>query len=61
MLVIKSGKDNHDFGKHLTCKGHGLGKKVGGCGAILLVKPGDVESFTDCDGDSGGRRGKTDR
>jgi hypothetical protein len=51
MLVIKSGKENHNFGKHLTCKGHGLGKKIGGCGAILLVKPGDIDVTTDCEGD----------
>lgn len=43
MKVITSGKDS-DFGKELTCEGYGLGKKVGGCGAVLLVKPCDIES-----------------
>lgn len=52
MKVIKSGKDNHDFGKELTCKGYGLGPKVGGCGAVLLVKPCDIAVHTDHDGDS---------
>lgn len=51
MTIIKSGKDNHAFGKALTCTGHGLGKKIGGCGAILLVKPCDIEVTTDGEGD----------
>lgn len=44
MKVIKSGKDNESFGKELTCKGYGVGKGSAGCGAVLLVKPADVES-----------------
>ena len=28
------------------------GKKVGGCGAVLLVKPGDVETHVDSEGDN---------
>ena len=52
MKVLKSGKDNDSFGKEFVCKGHGLGKKVGGCGAVLLVKPGDVETHVDSEGDN---------
>ena len=52
MTIIKSGKDNLSFGKEMTCKGHGLGKKIGGCGAILLVKPCDIDKTTDGEGDT---------
>ncbi|HSD12314.1 MAG TPA: hypothetical protein VLC10_02035 [Patescibacteria group bacterium] len=52
MKVVKSGKDNDAFGKEFTCKGYGMGKKAGGCGAVLLVKPCDVETHVDCDGDA---------
>lgn len=51
MKALKSGKDNDAFGKEFTCKGHGLGKKIGGCGAVLHVKPGDIETSTDYEGD----------
>lgn len=44
MKVLKSGAENDAFGKEFVCKGTGLGKKYGGCGALLLVKPRDVES-----------------
>ena len=51
MKVIKKGSENDSFGKELTCKGSGLGKGKGGCGAILLVKPCDVMSSS-YDGDT---------
>jgi hypothetical protein len=52
MRVIKKGSENTDWGKDLTCKGNGLGKGVGGCGAILHVTPADIARHTDSDGDS---------
>ena len=52
MKVLKKGCDNANFGKEFVCRGYGLGKKVGGCGAVLHVVPADVEKYTDCDGDS---------
>lgn len=45
MKVIKSGRDNPCFGKEFTCAGTGVGK-TGGCGAVLLVVPRDIESAT---------------
>lgn len=42
MRLIKKGCDNPNFGKEVTCKGNGLGKGVGGCGAILHIVPSDV-------------------
>lgn len=44
MKVLKSGKENN-FGKELVCKGTGVGKE-GGCGALLLVAPGDVKEHS---------------
>lgn len=52
MKVLKKGCENTSFGKDLVCKGHGLGKKVGGCGALLHVVPADVEKYVDSDGDA---------
>ncbi len=52
MRVIKKGSENATWGKEFICKGYGLGKGVGGCGAILHVTPGDIMKHTDSDGDS---------
>ncbi len=52
MKVLKKGSDNANFGKEFVCKGYGLGKKVGGCGALLHVVPADIEKCTDSDGDA---------
>jgi hypothetical protein len=52
MKVIKKGFENADFGKEFVCKGYGLGKGKGGCGAVLHVVPADIVAHTDCDGDS---------
>lgn len=51
MKVLKKGSENTSFGKELVCKGHGLGKGKGGCGAVLYVVPADVETSTDWEGD----------
>jgi len=52
MKLIKKGSENTNFGKEFVCKGYGLGKKVGGCGAVLHVVPADILTHTDCDGDA---------
>ena len=52
MKVLKKGAENANFGKDLVCKGYGLGKKVGGCGALLHVMPADVEKHVDWEGDA---------
>lgn len=52
MRLIKKGSDNPAWGKEMTCKGNGLGKGVGGCGAILHVTPADILSSTDFEGDA---------
>ncbi len=52
MKVIKKGFENAHFGKEFVCKGHGLGSKVGGCGAVLHVVPADICVFNDYDVDS---------
>ena len=51
MRLIKKGFENASWGKEFTCKGYGLGKGVGGCGAVLHVTPADIASHTDCEGD----------
>lgn len=51
MKVLKKGCDNASFGKEFVCKGYGLGKKVGGCGALLHVVPADVEVRVNYDSD----------
>lgn len=52
MKVIKKGAENDEYGKKLTCTGNGVGKGRGGCGAVLLVKPGDLTaaSYKDVSG-----------
>ncbi|MEK7623825.1 MAG: hypothetical protein AAB408_04135 [Patescibacteria group bacterium] len=52
MKVLKKGSENTNFGKEFVCKGYGLGKGVGGCGALLHLVPADVLSSTDWEGDS---------
>lgn len=42
MKVLKKGSENASFGKEFTCKGCGLGKGKGGCGAVLHVVPADI-------------------
>ena len=51
MKVIKKGPENSAAGKQFTCKGYGLGKGKGGCGAVLHVVPGDIHVSTDWEGD----------
>lgn len=51
MKVIKKGFENASIGKEFVCKGYGLGKGKGGCGAVLHVVPADIEVYIDCDGD----------
>lgn len=46
MKVLKKGSET-DWAKQLRCKGSGLGGTAG-CGAVLLVSPGDVKSETLC-------------
>ncbi len=52
MEVVRSGKDDREFGKEFTCRGNGFGKGVGGCGAVLRLMPCDVACHVDCDGDA---------